>query len=269
MNPIPSSDSEWLEEVRRAFANASEVQLLAGLAGAPVDPDSVAILAPNLCAKFRGLPPSGRKFNQAKEAALSSYAANYESKSEVFAFPEVAFAFSYVVSHYGYDLITEEQACRIMDYFMDHAKRLLTPVGPEKRENPRPIAETIDPEMDELLRLTAAFCQAHLDPEYEELCAKLVREACRLGSSRFASGKVATRAAGIVHAICTINFAFDKSQKPHIRSPQIAEFFKVGPGTVSQKSRILRDALRIRHWDPQFSTAYMLQRNPLSLLGML
>ncbi|MEN9674923.1 MAG: hypothetical protein RIS76_819 [Verrucomicrobiota bacterium] len=268
MNPLPTTDSEWLEEVRSAFANASEVQVIAGLAGASMDPDSLAVLAPDLCAKFRGLPVSGRKFAVAKEAALSSYAANYESHAQAFAFPEVAFAFCYVASHYGYDLITEEETTRILDYFIDHAERLLTPADPEERQDSHGVSEEPDPEVDELLRLTAAFCQAHLNPEYETLCAKLVREACGQGSSRFSSGTPASRAAGVVHAICTTNFAFDKSQKPHVRSPQIAQFFKVSPTTVSQKSKILRDEFRIRHWDPEFSTVDMQQRNPLRLLGM-
>lgn len=70
----------------------------------------------------------------------------------------------------------------------------------------------------------------------------------------------------MVHAICTVNFAFDKSQKPHVTSPLIAEHFGVSLNTASQKSKTLRDLFRMRHWDEEFSTQEMQKRSPMRML---
>ena len=84
----------------------------------------------------------------------------------------------------------------------------------------------------------------------------------------FASGQIESWAAGVVHAICTVNFAFDKSQKPHVTSPLIAEHFGVSLNTASQKSKTLRDLFRMSHWGEEFSTAEMQKRNPRRMPGI-
>lgn len=269
MNSLPATDSAWLEEVRAAFAYASETLSFMEVVGVKTHADALAIQAPILCAKFRGLPDSGRRFERAKEAALSSYVANSKSHSKAFEFPEVAFAFCYVATHYGYDFISEKDCERILDYLIERAERLLAPATRRPPSDVPMAPSKADPQTEELLRLTADFCKAHLNPEYGALCAKLVHAAAQGSAARFRANSTASWAAGVVHAICTTNFAFLKSQKPHIRSPQIAEFFGVSPNTVSQKSKALRDEFGIQHWDPEYSTQDMQHRNPLRRMGLM
>ena len=266
MNPIPTTNSAWLDEVRHAFADASRALPFNKLLGHNANPAFFPVIASNLCAKYRGLPASGHEFDQAAEATLASYAAsaNYHAKS--FEVPEVAFAFCYVASHFGYGLISEAETGRILDYLVIHADVLLTPSAPRPAKRKQRLPATADPRLDELLRLTTAFCQAHLNQEYEDLCAKLVRKAGRKRTPPYATGNIEAWAAGAVHAICTVNFAFDKSQTPHVTSPCIAEHFGVSMNTSSQKSKFLRDLFRLRHWDAEFSTEEMQKRNPMHLL---
>ena len=201
--------------------------------------------------------------------ALASYGASSDTHAEAFEFPEVAFAFCYLASHFGYGLISRDETGRILDYFMDHPDRLLTPTDPRPPQRKHRAAAKDAPRLDELLRLTAAFCKAHLDQEYEELCAKLARKAGRKRTPPFATGQIESWAAGVVHAICTVNFAFDKSQAPHVTSPCIAEHFGVSLNTASQKSKTLRDLFRLTHWDSEFGTEEMQKRNPMRLLRIL
>lgn len=269
MKPIPTTDSAWLDEVRHAFADASEALPFMELLGNKAGPASIFTIAPNLCAKFRGLPASGQEFDRAKEMALASYVASSDTHAEVFAFPEVAFAFCYVASHLGYGLISKDDAARLLDHFLAHSDRLLTPPDarlPQRKHRP---ATKDTPKLEELLRLIAGFCEAHLNQEYGELCARLARKAGRKRTPPFATGQLESWAAGIVHAICTVNFAFDKSQKPHVTSPCIANFFGVSLNTASAKSKTLRDLFRLRHWDSEFGTEEMQKRNPLRMLGIL
>lgn len=157
MNAVPTTDAAWLDEVRQAFADASEALPFMELLGNNANAASIFTIAPNLCAKFRGLPASGREFDHANEVALASYVANSETHSEVFAFPEVAFAFCYLASHFGYGLISEDETGRLLDSLMEHAERLLTPAtsrpAPRKRRTPAKDS----PRLDDLLRRTAAF----------------------------------------------------------------------------------------------------------------
>ena len=125
-----------------------------------------------------------------------------------------------------------------------------------------------DAKLEELLKLTAAFCKAHLDEEYESLCAKLVRKAGRKRPPPFASGYIESWAAGAVHAICTVNFGFDKSQTPHLSPSRISDHFGVSLNTSSQKSKALREMFRLSYWDPEFSTAALLKRNPMRLVRL-
>ena len=268
MNALPATDAAWLDEVRLAFADASEALPFLKLLGGKADPASIFTIAPNLCAKFRGLPVSGPEFDRAKDMALASYAANAGTHGPVFAFHEVAFAFCYVASHLGYGLISEGETGRLLDYFVDHADQLLTPAAARPVPRARRAPARDIPRLDELLRRTAAFCQAHLNPEYEELCAKLLRKAARKRTPPFASGQIESWAAGVVHAICTVNFAFDKTQKPHTTPSCIAEHFGVSINTASQKSKTLRDLFRMQYWDAEFSTEEMQKRNPMHMLRM-
>jgi hypothetical protein len=266
MNPIPTTNSAWLDEVRNAFAEASKALPFQKLLGKNANPALFPFIASSLCAKYRGLPISGQEFDNAKEVTLASYEASAVYHAKSFEVPEVSFAFCYVACHYGYRLISEAETGRILGDLMDRADVLLTPPKPRPAKGKRRSPATADPRLDELLRLTTAFCKAHLNEEYEELCAKLARKAGRKRTPPFATGKIEAWAAGVVHAICTVNFAFDKSQTPHVTPPNIAEHFGVSMNTASQKSKFFRDLFRLRHWDAEFSTEEMQKQNPMHLM---
>ncbi|EXJ13187.1 hypothetical protein D779_4011 [Imhoffiella purpurea] len=107
---------------------------------------------------------------------------------------------------------------------------------------------------DSLTKATDAFCDAYLDEDYKQLIRLAIAALSRKRPSPLTRGKEATWAAGVVHAVGTVNFLFDKSQKPHCKAPLIYEYFGVGSSTGPNKSKEIRDLLGMS----QFGHEWML-----------
>jgi hypothetical protein len=121
----------------------------------------------------------------------------------------------------------------------------------------------------QLTDMTAAMCRQHLDAEYEQLCHKLIAKMARKRVVPFLSGRMEIWAAGIVYALGSINFLFDKSFPPHASPDTICEHFQVSKRTVAQKAKLIRDMFKLGYFDPEFSTQHMAQNNPLARLRMV
>lgn len=70
--------------------------------------------------------------------------------------------------------------------------------------------------VDEIVGLTDAFCEQHLDTEYAALCRTLAAKLARKRPSPLARGELRIWSAGRVHTVGTVNFLFDRSQSPHL-----------------------------------------------------
>lgn len=121
----------------------------------------------------------------------------------------------------------------------------------------------------QLIALTGAFCHKHINEEYVGLCEKLINKLARKHVVPFLAGKVEIWAAAIVHAIGSNNFLFDKNTEPYVSADFICEQFGVSKSTVGQKARVIRDMLKIGHFDPDFSTQAILKDNPFDRLAMV
>jgi len=115
---------------------------------------------------------------------------------------------------------------------------------------------------DEIIELTDAFCFAHLNNEYQELCREMMEELC-MADFPLDKGGPAGWASGIVHALGWVNCLQDPEQSPHMTSAQIAEGFGVSQATMAAKSKIIRDELDLIPMDPGWCTTAMLEDNPL------
>jgi hypothetical protein len=60
-----------------------------------------------------------------------------------------------------------------------------------------------------------------------------------------------------------VNFVFDSSQTPHLTARQLWEYFQLSSSTVQAKSKQIRDLLGMYPMDPKWSTAEMVDQNPL------
>ena len=122
---------------------------------------------------------------------------------------------------------------------------------------------------NQLIALTEDFCSKHLDKEYAELCNKLINKMARKRAIPFLFGKIEIWAAASIQAIGSNNFLFDKNTKPYVSADLICEHFNVSKSTIGQKAKVIREMLRIQHFDPEFSTQAIIKRNPLKRLAMV
>ena len=122
--PVPSSPSAWLEEIALAYLDAEEAIPFASLLGDPIGSEDLFHMAPVVTLEFRGLRNTPRRLRQATEAALTSYVASTAQTPELACHPPLAFAFCYLASHFGLDLVTEPQVDEVMAYLVAKEARL-------------------------------------------------------------------------------------------------------------------------------------------------
>ena len=120
-----------------------------------------------------------------------------------------------------------------------------------------------------VIELAVAFCRERLDEECAELCSKLVKKLGRKRSYPIQSGRLEIWAAASVYTICSVNFMFDKSSRLNTSSFEIADYFGASASTISQKSRLIKDLLKICDvFDPDFSLKEVAEQNPFNRLVM-
>ena len=112
----------------------------------------------------------------------------------------------------------------------------------------------------QLLDLTGAFCDERLNADYKRLCKKAVERLAKKRPSPILRGKPEIWASGIVHALGSLNFLFDKSFEPYASSVDIAANFQVTTGSSSQKAGAVRDLLGLAQLDPEWMTKQMQER---------
>ena len=130
---------------------------------------------------------------------------------------------------------------------------------------PKPMQETFNA----IVALTDAFCRAHLDEEYAHLARQATAALCRKRPSPLATGHLKTWACGIVYALGSANFLFDKSQKPSMRAAELCAGFGVSQSTGAAKAKAVRDALGMGQMDPQWYRPSKMENNPLAWMIMV
>ena len=129
--------------------------------------------------------------------------------------------------------------------------------------------EKIIEKQQEIIRLAKSFCHEKINEEYAALAEKLI---CKLGRKRnvpFIGGKTNVWAAAVIHALGSINFLFDKSFEPYVSLDDINDFFGTKKTTTGNKSKEIRDMLKLGYWDAEFSTKGMAGRNPFANFTMM
>lgn len=123
-NPAPATPEEWLREIARAFLDAAETIPIAPVLDVEIKDGDLFHLAPMVCLKFRGIKSSKRTLKKATDAALASYVATASRDAEALSKPHVAFALSYLASHFGLDLLTADEVAELMDFTVEREKEL-------------------------------------------------------------------------------------------------------------------------------------------------
>src|SRR4029077_20357888 len=117
---------------------------------------------------------------------------------------------------------------------------------------------------DAIIKLTDAFCQAHLPYEYQMLCRKLTATLARKQPSALTRGKIETWACGIIRTIGWVNFLDDRSNSPHLKLTAIDKAFGVAESTGQGKSKTIRTMLKIRQFDFRWMLRKRIEERPMS-----
>lgn len=126
------------------------------------------------------------------------------------------------------------------------------------------IPQTLRPQYDALAQLIDAVCQEHLTEEYAQVSRRLAAALCRKRPSPVTRGRLETWACGIVYAIGSANFLFDRSQTPHLSASELCSLFGVSTSTGSNKAGEIRRLFRIGLMDPEWCLPSKLDENPLA-----
>lgn len=115
---------------------------------------------------------------------------------------------------------------------------------------------------EKIIDMVSSFCDDKLDEEYKELSIKLVEKMGRKHDVPFKRGRLDIWASAVIYALGQINFLFDKHSKPYASPDMICDYFGTKKSTVSDKARIIRETLKIREFNEEFSTVIRLAYTP-------
>ena len=127
----------------------------------------------------------------------------------------------------------------------------------------------INQKQEQLLNLIADFCAKKLNEEYLTLADKVIQELAQIDPVPFMKGKPEIWAAGIIHALGSVNWMFDGSNTCYTPAADINTFFGTNGSTTSQKATLIKDLLDIAHGDREFSTRDTIDNDPFAKLVMV
>ncbi len=131
-------------------------------------------------------------------------------------------------------------------------------------KDPYSVPKTMQETYTTITAMTDGFCETNLDEEYADMCRLMSAKLCRKRPSPLAKGRAQNWAAGIVHAVGTVNFVFDKSQTPHVTVSEISDYFGVGKSSPASKSKEIRDLFNIHLMDPEWTLPSRMDSNPMA-----
>lgn len=119
---------------------------------------------------------------------------------------------------------------------------------------------------EKIVEATDALCLEHLDEEYADLCRRTVAKLARKRPTPLTRGDLRIWASGVVHAVGHVNFLFDPQQSPHMKADELSRLLDVKKSTMANKAKLVRDLLKMEHFDTEFSRREMIEKSPMTWL---
>lgn len=126
------------------------------------------------------------------------------------------------------------------------------------------VSKAMQPRYQEIVALTDALCREKLNAEYATLCRELTAAIARKRPSPLITGQAKSWACGIIYTIGFVNFLFDKTQTPHMRADELGPWFGVATSTGGNKSKQIRDMLRITRFEGKWMLPSKVDKNPMA-----
>ena len=126
------------------------------------------------------------------------------------------------------------------------------------------VPESLRHDVEQIFKLTDPFCTEHLDAEYGGLVRKLVAKLARKRPSPLVRGDLRIWAAAAIYAVGSVNFLFDRTQRPHLTGDDLSALTGVPKSTLANKAKLIRDVLRIGQIEPEFCRPDLVASNPMA-----
>ena len=125
------------------------------------------------------------------------------------------------------------------------------------------VPKPVEPFYAAIVEQTDRVCQKHLNQEYAELARRLAAMMARKRPSPILRGKPEIWACGVLYALGTVNFLFDKSQTPHMRADELCAAFGVSQSSGSNKAGVIREMFGMFQMDPNWCLPSLVDENPM------
>ncbi len=136
----------------------------------------------------------------------------------------------------------------------------MSPAKSQKRDR---IPKQVEPRYLEIVALIDDVCRRHLNEEYAEMARKLAARLARKRPSPIMRGRTDIWACGIVYALGTVNFLFDKSFEPYMSAEELCRAFGVSKSSCANKAGQIRKMFKMSQMDPEWTLPSLLEENPL------
>lgn len=131
------------------------------------------------------------------------------------------------------------------------------------------ISEKTLPAFEEIVALTNTFCHEHLNQDYADLSLKAAVKLAEMKDFPLSRGKRSLWACAIVYALGKVNFLFDKSNPPYMKSEELAKHFGVSASGASAKANLIYDMLDMMPMHPDWSIGSIQQKSPFTWILMV
>ena len=114
------------------------------------------------------------------------------------------------------------------------------------------LSNVIAGKYEEIIENIESFSNEYLNDEYKNICVIATKTLCLNNEKQLIKGKSISWAAGIVHAIGSINGLFDSKEEPHIKALDLYKSFGVSSSTGSSKSKEVKALLELSEENAQW-----------------
>lgn len=114
------------------------------------------------------------------------------------------------------------------------------------------LSNVIADKYEEIIDKIKNFSSEYLNDEYKNICVMAVETLFLNNEEQLKKGKSFSWAAGVVHAIGTINNLFDSKEEPYIKVADLYKAFGVSSSTGSSKSKEVKNLLNLSKENKQW-----------------
>lgn len=125
------------------------------------------------------------------------------------------------------------------------------------------IPDSVCETFSSIIALIEQFSKKHLNDDYLNLCKNALTILARKKPSPILKGKENIWACAIIYTIGQQNFLFDKTQKPHISSQKLRDSFDCAESTISTKSKMINQVLKIFPFDSNWMIPSLIDESPM------